>query len=102
MLHLSDHDEKRLGELCAEFGVRRLELVGSGLTDDFDPAKSDVDFIIEFGDPGSRGAFMQYMGLKLEMESLLGRPVDLIELSQLTNPYLIRSLTERRKSIYAA
>ena len=34
--------------LCREYGVARLELFGSGATDAFDPARSDVDFIVAY------------------------------------------------------
>ena len=34
--------------LCRRFHVRRLEVFGSALRDDFNPARSDVDFLVEF------------------------------------------------------
>lgn len=38
-----------IDEICARFGVRRLELFGSGATGRFDTARSDLDFLVEFG-----------------------------------------------------
>src|ERR1700712_3925928 len=35
-------------ELCREFGVVRLEVFGSVQTYRFDPATSDIDFLVEY------------------------------------------------------
>ena len=34
--------------LCREYGVARLEVFGSAATEEFDPDRSDVDFIVEY------------------------------------------------------
>ncbi|MGE3798660.1 MAG: nucleotidyltransferase domain-containing protein, partial [Thermomicrobiales bacterium] len=42
--------EKHLDEiirLCEEYGVARLEIFGSAVSGEFDPERSDVDFLIE-------------------------------------------------------
>ena len=44
---ISSHREE-LGQLCRQFHVRRLDLFGSAAGDDFDPARSDLDFLVEF------------------------------------------------------
>src|SRR5260370_19592310 len=36
--------------LCQRFGVRRLDLFGSAVTGRFDPARGDIDFLVEFVD----------------------------------------------------
>ena len=36
-----------LRELCERYGVERLELFGSEARGEFDPAKSDLDFIVQ-------------------------------------------------------
>ncbi len=36
-----------LRELCERNGVERLELFGSAARGEFDPAKSDLDFIVQ-------------------------------------------------------
>jgi predicted nucleotidyltransferase len=56
--------------------VRRLNLFGSAARGDFDPQRSDVDFLVEF-DRTHTDAL--YFGLKEALEGLLGRPVDLVE-----------------------
>jgi len=44
---IASHREE-LRELCRRFHVRRLDLFGSATGDDFDPARSDLDFLVEF------------------------------------------------------
>ncbi len=51
---ISSHREE-LEEVCRRFHVRRLDLFGSAASDDFDPAGSDLDFLVEF-DPEAADA----------------------------------------------
>ncbi|MBV8575147.1 MAG: nucleotidyltransferase domain-containing protein [Acetobacteraceae bacterium] len=39
---------EKLRALCRCFHVRRLDLFGSAARGDFDPERSDVDFLVEF------------------------------------------------------
>ena len=92
----------RIGEICARFGVRRLELFGSAATGAFDAARSDLDFLVEF-DPARRvRPFEQYFGLKEELESLFERPVDLVEAGASSNRYFLESVNKSRRLLYAA
>jgi uncharacterized protein len=50
---IADHRED-IARLCERFRVRRLDVFGSATTDQFDPATSDVDFVVEFVDPSAR------------------------------------------------
>lgn len=43
-------DRSAMAELCQLFGVARLAVLGSAVTDRFDPDRSDVDFLVEFRD----------------------------------------------------
>ena len=58
----------------ARFDVRSLEIFGSVARDEAGP-HSDVDFLVRFG---GRTTFDQYMGLKLLLEDVLDRRVDLV------------------------
>jgi len=51
-----------LTELCRRFGVRRLDLFGSAATGHFDPARSDLDFLVEFEAPPAGGFRGPYSG----------------------------------------
>ena len=39
-------------KICADLKVKRLELVGSASRDDFQPERSDIDVLVEFGKEG--------------------------------------------------
>jgi hypothetical protein len=91
-----------LAALCSRYGVRRLALFGSALRDDFDPRRSDLDFLVDF-QPLAAGVHSNaYFGLLRELESLFGRPVDLVEAGSIRNPYLLRTLEAEQKTLYAA
>jgi predicted nucleotidyltransferase len=87
-------------ELCRRYGVARLDLFGSAATDAFDPQRSDLDFLVEF-DANSSGLFDRYFGLKESLETLYGRPVDLVTAGSLRNPYFIAAINETRQLVYA-
>ena len=87
--------------LCRRYGVRRLELFGSGLRSDFNPDTSDYDFFVDFGSQPETGSFKRYMGLKFDLETLLNRSVDLVERDAVTNPYFLQATLERAE-VYAA
>lgn len=55
------------------FGVRSLSLFGSYVRGENTPA-SDLDFVVEF----EKKSFDSYMDLKLFLEELFDRPVDLV------------------------
>lgn len=91
-----------LSELCRRFHVRRLDLFGSAARDDFDPAASDIDFLVEFDRTAPQHPFDAYFGLKEALEELFGRSVDLIEASAVRNPYLKASIEQSRENVFAA
>jgi predicted nucleotidyltransferase len=99
---ISSHREE-LEQLCRRFHVRRLDLFGSGASDDFDPARSDLDFLVEF-DSGAPEAlsFNTYFDLKESLEALFGRSVDLVEPSAIRNPYFKANVERSREPIFEA
>jgi predicted nucleotidyltransferase len=87
--------------LCRRHGVRRLEVFGSILRDDFDPQRSDVDVLVEF-EAQSSGSFTNFLDLKESLEALLGRSVDLVELSAVRNRRLRHYIEQSKSPVYAA
>jgi uncharacterized protein len=68
-----------IAELCRRHGVARLEVFGSAARDaDFDPATSDADVLVTFT-AAAGNDLGTYLDLKEALETLLGRPVDLLE-----------------------
>jgi uncharacterized protein len=66
--------------LCRRFGVRRLDVFGSAARGDFDPARSDLDFLVEFdhGEPEAL-SLKTFFRLKEALEAMFGRSVDLVD-----------------------
>lgn len=98
-LNLADYSDK-LATLCVTYGVKRLELFGSATRNDFNREKSDLDFLVEFTDPYLRGAFDRYFGLKEELEQLFQRPVDLVEVKAIKNPYFRQAIDQDKVLVY--
>lgn len=88
-------------ELCRRFRVTSLAVFGSASRGEFDPSRSDVDFLIELSPPDGISRFDAYFGLKESLEQLLGRPVDLVDPSALDNPYFAKSVELTRRVLYA-
>ncbi|WP_025033687.1 nucleotidyltransferase family protein [Bradyrhizobium sp. DOA9] len=94
---------KALKALCQRYRVVRLELFGSAARGaDFDPATSDADFLVAFGEDSGLSAFDQFLGFSEALQRLLGRPVDLVEASAVKNPYVRATIERSRELIYAA
>jgi hypothetical protein len=91
-----------LAALCRRRGVRRLELFGSASRDDFDEARSDLDFLVEFDEELRGSALQSWFGLKDELESMFDRPVDLVSFDAVVNPYVRASIRKNRQLVYAA
>jgi predicted nucleotidyltransferase len=83
--------------------VRRLEVFGSAArSDDFDPAGSDADFLVEFESDSPVSLFNAYVGLERELRALLGRDVDLVSPSAVVNPFVHASIDRNRELIYGS
>lgn len=91
-----------LEALCRRFGVRRLELFGSAVTGKDRPGESDLDFLVEFGPLPPGGYADAYFGLLESLETLFGRPVDLVVASAIKNPYFREAVERTKALLYAA
>jgi uncharacterized protein len=102
MIDLVEKNRPQLEALCRKYDVRRLDLFGSGSREDFDPVKSDLDFVVEFNDFSIANAFDRYFGLIVDLEDLFGRRVDLVSYRAIRNPYFKQILDQTRVTRYAA
>ncbi len=98
---ITEHEEE-LAEVCRRFHVLRLEAFGSVTTDEFDTRRSDLDFLVDFGDAVRGSRFESFFGLQRALSELFARPVDLVEEGGPRNPYFIRRLNQTRRLVYAA
>jgi predicted nucleotidyltransferase len=98
---LIDSNREAIARVCRLHGVRKLEVFGSILRNDFDPKRSDVDVLVEF-EPQRAASFSNFLDLKESLEKLLGRPVDVLELSAIRNRRLRYYIEKSRLPVYAA
>lgn len=68
-------DTALLADFARRHGIRSLSLFGSALRDDFTD-RSDVDLLVEF-QPDRVPGFFRLASMERELESLIGRQVDL-------------------------
>lgn len=92
---------EEIAVLCERYGVSTLDLFGSAATGAFDPATSDLDFVVAFADygPGIAGRFIDFADA---LEALFGRRVDLISEPTKRNPYFWAAVNECRETVYAS
>jgi len=101
MISLISDNTGAIADLCRQFGIRKLDVFGSAATGAFDPARSDLDFVVDLGgyEPGVSRRFLRFADA---LEALLERTVDLITEEQIQNPYFRYSVDKSREVIYEA
>ena len=88
--------------LCREFGVLRLEIFGSACTPEFDPERSDIDFLVEYPTDYDFGPWAaRYLALQEALANLLERKVDLVMTRAVRKKYFLRSVNNTRQLLYA-
>jgi predicted nucleotidyltransferase len=102
MIELIEQHRVELVELCRRYGVRRLDLFGSAARDDFKPATSDLDFLVEFNDLTTKNAADRYLGLMVDLQDLFALKVDLVSANSIQNPYFKQVVDRTRVQLYAA
>lgn len=89
--------------LCERHRVRSLSVFGSAASHEFDPATSDLDFLVEFlPDAPRNGLAGAYFALRDDLAALLALPIDLLEAPALKNPFVAASIEQSKVSLYAA
>lgn len=92
---------KEIAELCRRYRVRRLEVFGSAARgDDFDPERSDVDFLAEFESEGHQLSLSEYFELRDALAKVTGHPVDLVMAGAIRNPYILADIDKSRELVY--
>lgn len=77
-------------------------MFGSAVSERFDPARSDLDFLVEFDDLAPVAYAESYFGLHDALESLYGRSVDLVTGAALANPYFRARVEAERQTLFRA
>ena len=103
MIPLIQQRRSDITELCRRYRVRQLAVFGSAARDEeFDPARSDADFLVEFEPQSGRGALEEYFGFQADLSRVLDLPVDLVEIGAIRNPFVLADIARSREVIYAA
>ena len=102
MLDLIETHRGELDELCRKYHVKTLELFGSAADGSFDPARSDLDFLLEFLPDVPDRIFGGYFDFKFDLEKLFERKVDLLMPRAVRNRFLLQAVNRQRKPVYAA
>lgn len=102
MLDLIQAHQHEIQEICRRFRVRRLELFGSAATGEFDPNRSDLDFLVEFESLAEGEHADAYFGLLAALEDLFNRHIDLVMPRAIRNRFFLQAINRNRQVLYAA
>jgi predicted nucleotidyltransferase len=91
---------KKISEFCRRWGVVEFSLFGSALRADFRP-DSDIDVLVTFSKETEISLF-DLVQMKLDLEKMFHRPVDIIEKDALENPFRKREILRTAQVVYAA
>ena len=91
--------QDRIADFCRRNQIRRLEVFGSVLREDFGP-NSDVDVLVEF-EPEAQVGFIALSRMRRELGELLQRPVDLVPRGGL-KPRIREAVLSSAEVVYAA
>jgi predicted nucleotidyltransferase len=86
-------------QLCDSNKVRSLFAFGSVTTDRFN-ADSDIDFVVDIADKDPLSYSDKYFDLKLQLEQLFKRKIDLLEQKTIRNPYLKAQIDQTKVLVY--
>ncbi len=87
-----------LAQLCKAYEVSELLMFGSGVRDDFEPGKSDIDLLVGFR-PGSRVGYIRLFELQEDLKRLFHREVHLIS-KQGLRPFFRESVLAEATPLY--
>jgi predicted nucleotidyltransferase len=95
--------EDKIADFCQRWQITELALFGSVVRDDFHP-DSDIDVLVTFA-PNTRWSLFDLVTMEYELETILGREVDLVQRSaveQAENYIRRKSILDNKETIYAS
>lgn len=91
-------DRSRIADFCRKWKIIRMAFFGSVLRQDFRP-DSDVDVMVAFN-PDSQWSLFDVVDMKLELEKMFKRDVDIVEDGTIKNPIKLRCINENLEVVY--
>ena len=101
MIELLETKLDAISTACRQFGVARLDAFGSALRDEFQPGRSDVDLLVEFGPMEPYARVDAYFGLLEALRSILKEKVDLVVSGAVKNRYIASEIEQTKELLYA-
>lgn len=102
-MRLIEMNIDKIAALCKKYRVAKLWIFGSILTSRFNE-NSDVDFSVDFDSETINAEGLDWVdiffGFMHELESLLGRKVDLVDEVAVKNPFFRKELDATKQLIY--
>lgn len=89
----------QISELCKTYKVSKLYAFGSVLTPAF-TSNSDIDLLVAFNKNEINDPFENFFDFIYSLQNLLGRKIDLIEESAISNQTFKENVLKSRKLIY--
>ncbi len=99
MVPLVEAHREQLARLCRAYGVARLDVFGSAAKGTFKPDSSDLDFIAQFEGTRAPDYAERFWRFAEALESLFGRPVDLLTERMIRNPYFREDVEQTRQLV---
>jgi uncharacterized protein len=88
-----------INALCNKYHVRTLFAFGSVSRDELKP-ESDIDLVVDIDNSDPLSYSDDYFGLKFQLEQLLSRQIDLLELRAIKNQYLKQNIENTKVLLY--
>ncbi len=102
MIPLIAHKLDAISALCRKYGVVNMHLFGSAVGHDFEPGRSDVDLLVDFGSMDGYAKAHAYFDLLDELREVLGTEVDLVMVGAVKNRYIVADIERTKQMLYAA
>jgi predicted nucleotidyltransferase len=102
MIAVVENQRETIAALCRKYGVVRLYVFGSALSEDFRPGESDVDLLVEFGPMDGHSKAHAYFDMLDELRGILGTEIDLVMVGAVKNRYIARDIERTKQVLYAA
>ncbi len=89
----------KIKALCEKYHVKTLFAFGSVTRDEL-KSTSDIDLIVDIESSDPLSYSDDYFGLKFQLEKLLKRQIDLLELRAIKNQYLKTNIENSKVLVY--
>jgi predicted nucleotidyltransferase len=101
MIPLVGDNLDAIADLCRTHGIQSLDVFGSAAVQVRDADANDIDLICDLGTYEPEVADRLF-AFAHALEELFGKPVDLLTVPMIRNPYFRQAIDEQRVRLYEA